>query len=198
MSRFDDAFPVILAHEGGYVDDPADPGGATHYGISLRFLRREGLDLNMDGDVDGDDVRGMTKTAAMALYREFFWEQNGYSRIVDSQVATKVFDLCVNMGAPRAHRLLQKALNACKYTLEVDGVFGPKTLLATNQAEARELLLALCSEAADYYRVLVELKPQLGRFLNGWLKRAFWPFGRGEYVSLPLPLAPVPDPEIAS
>lgn len=184
MSDPDKALPVILAHEGGYVDDPADPGGATKYGISLRFLRAEGLDLDADGDVDGDDVRSLTATAAMAIYRERFWERFGYGRIVDTQVATKVFDLAVNLGPKRAHRLLQRALRACGETVEMDGVFGPKTLQATNACEPRELLLEIVKEHGSYYSALIEFKPQFERFRRGWMHRARWPFGKDEYLAL--------------
>jgi lysozyme family protein len=62
MSDFNQAVKVILQHEGGYVDNPNDPGGATNYGISLRFLadHPESGDFNGDGEVDAEDIANMT------------------------------------------------------------------------------------------------------------------------------------------
>lgn len=182
MSRFEAAAPVILAHEGGYVDDASDPGGATKYGISLRFLREQGLDLDHDGDIDAADVRGLTKTAALAIYRERFWDAYGLDRIVDSQVATKVCDMMVNLGPKRGIRLLQRALRECGEQVEVDGVLGPKSIVAVNRCEARELLLELVYQHAGYYNTLVAIKPRFEKYINGWRKRAGWPFGADEYL----------------
>jgi len=199
MSSFDFALPVILAHEGGWSDNPRDPGGATKYGISLRFLRAQGIDLDMDGDVDADDVRALSPQHAAALYRARFWDAEGYGRIVDQQVATKVCDMSVNMGPRRAHRLCQRALNECGERLEVDGVLGPDTVDAVNRTEARELLLELCAEQTAYYTTLAEVKPALAVFLVGWTRRARWPWGPDEYItSVPLPPAPVPEPKVIS
>ncbi len=193
MSDPEKALPVILAHEGGYSDDPNDPGGATKYGISLRFLRTQGLDLDGDGDVDGDDVRGITMTAALAIYRARIWDREGYGRIVDQQVATKLFDMAVNLGPFRAHRLCQHALRACVEDVEVDGVLGSESVKAINDCEPRELLLELCKQHERYYDTLCELKPRFEVYRRGWMKRAHWPFGPDEYVpSQPLAAAPVP------
>lgn len=177
MASFAAAIPETLRFEGGYVDDPADPGGATDYGISLRFLKGELLDLDHDGDVDADDVRGLTPEAASEIYRHFFWDRFGYGRIADQRVANKVFDAGVNIGPPRAIRLLQRSLCACGHPVEVDGSFGDKTLAAVNGSDPVRLLREMCQEHATYYRTLVELKPQLGKFLKGWLRRAHycWP-----------------------
>lgn len=182
MSEFERAIPVILAHEGGWSDDPNDPGGATKYGVSLRFLREQGLDLDHDGDIDAADVRGLTPQRATEIYRERFWDAYGYGRITDTQVATKVFDCAVNLGAKRAARLLQRALRECGETVEVDGVVGPKTIAATNRCEARELLLELVYQHSGYYQTLVEMKPRFEKYRTGWLRRAAWPLGRDEYL----------------
>ena len=143
MSTFDLAIPTILAHEGGFVDDPDDPGGATNWGISLRYYRKldwpnidvdvMGLgdgDLDGDGDVDVDDIKVMTRYQALAIYNSQWWVRYKYYLINPQVIATKVFDLSVNMGAGRAHRLLQQALRAVGREVEVDGVVGPKTRAA--------------------------------------------------------------------
>jgi lysozyme family protein len=180
-SRFEPAVEWLLQHEGGYVDDPHDRGGATNWGISLRFLRTLGWldpDLDHDGEVDAADIHALTRIEAKEIYRREWWDRYHYDEIVDQAVANKVLDLAVNMGAGRAHRLLQRALRACgRYLdLSVDGVFGPQTrnTLSTELGlhGAQRLLAALRSEAAGYYDALIDRRPDLDRFRNGWHRRA--------------------------
>lgn len=177
MSAFLAALETVLRHEGGFVDAPTDPGGATNFGISLRWLRGLGDsngdgwlegDLDHDGDVDADDIRKLTRDEAVALYRTQWWERYGYAQIADKAIATKVFDLAVNMGAGQAHKLLQRALRATGKIVQEDGVLGPETRAAVDAYAYRGLLPALRSEAAGFYRGLN--KPE---FLYGWLNRAY-------------------------
>ena len=172
---FEHAVAVVLAHEGGLVDDPADPGGVTNFGISFRFVDALDEDIDSDGDVDAADVRDMTRDQAKALYRREFWDRYGYGKF-HLTVATKVFDLAVNMGPRQAHKCLQRACRAAKATetpLDDDGVLGPKTRQAIMQAGDMRLLIALRSEAAGFYRALAIRDPVRERFLAGWLNRAY-------------------------
>lgn len=172
---------IVLKHEGGYVHNPADPGGATNYGVSLRTVAgldadgdgRLDFDADGDGDVDPADIRAMTPDQASAYYRSQWWDRFGYGAIRHADVAIKVFDLAVNMGAVQAHKLLQRALRGCWFGAEEDGQLGPKTLSSVNAADARALLPALRSEAAGFYRTLAATKPSLAQFLPGWLNRAY-------------------------
>lgn len=174
MANFAAAIPHVLAHEGGFVNDPKDPGGATNYGISLRWLSTQGLlgDFDADGDVDADDIRKMTRAQATEIYRTKWWNAYGYGSIDSQAVATKVFDLSVNMGPKQAHKLLQRALNRLGQPLTADGILGPKTLRATNQAKEHVLLAHLRDEAGNFYTDLANRRPELSKFLRGWLRRA--------------------------
>lgn len=173
-SRFDRAVQVVLMHEGRYADDPTDPGGTTKYGISLRLLRQLGYDLDNDLDIDADDVRMLTLEQAKKIYRTKWWDKYRYGEIQDLELAVKIFDLSVNIGPTQAHKLLQRALHAAGYRhVQVDGILGPQTLTAVNDAEPRLVLGALRAEAAWYYRSLVTERPELSQFLNGWLNRAY-------------------------
>ena len=164
MSSFDKAIPTILRHEGGYVNDPLDPGGETNFGISKRTFP----------DVD---IRTLSKDQAISIYRECYWLPGIYDAIVDQDTATKVFDLAVNMGHRAAHRLLQKALRKFKNLhgtdIKVDGVFGPVTLRTTNMLPISSLLEELRIQAAVYYVNLMVKKPGLVRFAYNWMKRAY-------------------------
>lgn len=175
MSSFELAIPVVLKHEGGFADNPKDPGGATNWGISIRYLRSIGeiLDLDGDGDMDAADMQLLPQGTAIEVYREFIWDPGRYGHISDQDVATKVFDLAVNMGARQAHKLLQRALRACGVTLTEDGVIGMVTLAATNKVPGFPQLAALRSEAAGFYRALAATKPDLAVFLNNWIRRAY-------------------------
>jgi lysozyme family protein len=180
MASFEHAIPIILKHEGGYVNHPNDPGGATNYGISLRFLAEhpDDGDFDHDGDVDIEDIANMTVEDAMGVYRKYWWDAFKYSRINDQTIATKVFDLSVNMGAKRAHILLQTALNnAFSLKLSCDGVIGPATMNVINSVadgdEEQVLLTAYCDAAWDFYQRLITNKPSLGVFAKGWKRRAY-------------------------
>jgi lysozyme family protein len=179
MASFEKAIPVILQHEGGYVNHPNDPGGATNFGVSLRFLAEhpELGDFDGDGDVDVEDIRNMTEADAQKVYRVMWWDKYGYGRIIDQTIATKVMDLSVNMGAKRAHILLQTALNnAFGLKLTVDGVLGPASFSVINSCTddtEQTLLTAYCNEAFGFYQRLIAKNPKFKAFEKGWKKRAF-------------------------
>ncbi|MGE0252016.1 MAG: glycoside hydrolase family 108 protein [Dongiaceae bacterium] len=172
--RFLLAIEIVLAHEGGWQNHPQDKGGPTNYGISLRFLENlpDG-DINKDGSIDAEDIASLTHEQAVDFYWREFWQRHGYERLDDNAIAAKIFDLCVNMGPKPAHRLLQRALRAVGEELIEDGVLGPKTIAAANSVLSGELLAALKSEAAGYYRLIAALNPDQKTFLKGWLSRAY-------------------------
>jgi len=174
---FDRAVEFVLSHEGGFSDDPSDPGGPTNWGISLRFLRflnridETGYapgDLDKDGDIDLGDIIVMKREDAVRIYREQWWERYKYYNIKSIQVASKVMDLSVNMGPYQAHLCVQRALRACGSRVVDDGIFGPRTTAAVNGVDPRPFMAALRSEAAGFYR---GLNKEL--YLRGWLNRAY-------------------------
>ncbi len=172
---FDDVFDVILEHEGGLSDDPNDPGDITKYGISLKFLESEGVDIDGDGDSDADDIRALTKKFAKEIYYHRWWLKYRYERITNLTVATKVVDLAINMGANRAHKVVQRAVNhVYPGLLVVDGILGVKSLVAINHMPEKVLMDEIRLEAKEYYLSLVERNPKLNVFINGWLRRAEW------------------------
>lgn len=158
--RFLRAVEVVLAHEGGYVNDPRDPGGETKWGIS----RRSYPEL---------DIANLTREDAIAIYYRDFYAKYGYGRLNDEAAATKIFDMAVNMGPATAHRLLQEALVFLGYPVAVDGIIGPQTIGAANKADPRRLLQVLRWMAAYHYYRIADQRPQSRAFLLGWLRRAY-------------------------
>lgn len=153
MIMFDRAIKYVLQHEGGLVNDPADPGGLTNRGITQR-------------DYPHIDIRALTEAETIAIYRKDYWRPV-YDEMTDADAACKIFDMAVNMGHRQAHKLLQRGVG-----VDDDGVFGPVTLAAANGCH--NLTDRLCKQQAEFYQVLVMKRPALHKFLNGWLNRARW------------------------
>jgi len=180
MSDFEQAIKAILKHEGGWVDDPDDPGGETNFGISMLIIRREGITPAQCGvkDFSPGALKRMPVSAAKDIYRKLFWDKYGYSKIEDQTVATKVFDCGVNCGPSRSHAMIQKAVNTIDAEaltpLTVDGILGPATLAAINSIEPAMLVQNMADEMRAYYLSIIAKKPRLAKFKNNWLKRAKW------------------------
>ena len=174
MSCFEKAVTVVLKNEGGFANHSSDPGGATNFGISLRWLKSQGLygDFDDDGDVDIDDILTLDVEAATRVYRDKWWNANMYDRIINCDVATKLFDTTVNTGASRSHKILQRSLNNLGAKLVIDGVIGPITIKTTNTEDPETLLQAFRLEQKSFYMRLIHKKPSLAVFRNGWLARA--------------------------
>jgi lysozyme family protein len=175
MTTLEHALKVVKEHEGGFCDDAGDPGGATKYGISLRFLKDLGdevADVDRDGDVDADDVRALSWEQAANIYVTHFWDRYHYG-FLQEDVAVKVFDMAVNVGPKQAALVTQRALRACGIEVEEDGIFGKETWRAANAARPDQLVSAIRSELAGFYRMLTKIHPERSRFLAGWLNRAY-------------------------
>lgn len=178
MAEFAKAIGIILEHEGGskYTNIPEDSGGPTKWGITLATLARWRGQRTYPGD-----VQRLTREEACAIYRKGYWDPCHGDEIADQVVATKCFDMAVNLGVERkgtdAAELVQRAVNRCAplNQVSVDGQIGPQTVEAINLCDPNRLIDALCTEQRDYYLRLIALKPTQGKFRRGWLRRAAWP-----------------------
>lgn len=136
---FEKAQAFVARWEGGLVDHDNDPGGITNRGVSLRWLRAIGCDIDGDGDIDQDDIRAVTPEVAANLFYTHFWVAPGLSAL-PPLVGVAIYDGAVNMGAGRAVRQLQAACNTVsRDQLEVDGRIGNQTL-----RRVRALCTAMC------------------------------------------------------
>lgn len=178
MSNFERAINKVLEHEGGYVNNPNDKGGHTNFGITLGLIQDLHIDLNEDGVINWVDIKTMSIEDAKDIYKKQWWDKQGYGKINDQTIATKVFDFAINMGAPRAHKLLQEAVNIALGTnLVVDGNLGPTSIKTINSAitdlQKQKILDAYCNTAWGFYTRLAERNSKLKVFLRGWRNRAY-------------------------
>lgn len=168
---------IILEHEGGLSNDKNDPGGITKWGVSLRFLRAIGLDIDKDGDIDGDDILALTKPRAISVYKLYWWDKYQYHNFKNKDVAAKVFDLSVNMGAKAAHKILQVSINRLlpdSQKVEVDGILGRHTFEAANQLNPLKLRERMRQGARAKYQSIIDHNPKLEVYSKGWMNRAEW------------------------
>lgn len=165
----------ILEHEGGLTQDKRDLGGVTQWGISLRYLRSIGYDINGDGKIDKEDIIGLPLKFAEGIYRKYWWDKLGYSGFNDLVVVEKVFDLAVNCGSSQSHKFLQRAINEIgQDKLVVDGILGGLTFGAANRSDGSKIRQLMREEAESFYLSLIKKNPDFSVFKNGWVRRARW------------------------
>ncbi|MBF0589029.1 MAG: glycoside hydrolase family 108 protein [Magnetococcales bacterium] len=151
--RFQLCFDRLIGHEGGYVNDPDDPGGETKFGISKRSYPHV-------------DIKNLTREDAAWIYRRDFWG-GAKCDMLPAGVDYAVFDMAVNSGLRAAAKTLQKALN-----VPADGVIGPQTLGAAKQAGRLALIDRLMAGRALYFAEIGIRRTQSRKFLKGWMRRA--------------------------
>lgn len=170
----------IVAREGGYVNDPHDPGGATNYGVTIGTMRRLGLDLTGDGKVTTADVRRLTRDQAVEIFLTHYYTRPGIARLPEALQAS-CFDMYVNAGS-NAVRILQRLLDEMGHPVSVDGVIGPITAGAAHRAAQdapNHIADAYGIARRRYYYRLGDRRATLRKFARrrdggkgGWIRRA--------------------------
>jgi lysozyme family protein len=157
----DRALRLILKHEGGYVDHPKDPGGATNRGVTIGTLKRLGIDKDGDGDSDVVDLKLLTEAEAVRVFKAFYWDAV-QADLLPSGLDYAVADFAVNSGPVRAAQYLQRILG-----VEDDGHIGPKTLAAVAKANPAAVITALTERRLTFLRGL----STWNTFKGGWQRR---------------------------
>ena len=158
--RFEACLAEVLRHEGGYVDHPADPGGATNMGITRKTLARW-RNVSPWWDLPKAAVQGLGRAEAAEIYRRGYWVAC-HAGDLPPGVDVAVFDYAVNSGPDRAIRTLQATLGVV-----VDGIVGPLTLAAAQRADAARTINALCDRRLGFLRAL----STFAIFGRGWTGR---------------------------
>ncbi|WP_419868510.1 glycosyl hydrolase 108 family protein [Chryseobacterium sp. CT-SW4] len=172
-SKFEKVAPIILKHEGGYVNHAADKGGATNKGITFATWKKYAKeDVNVEPTLD--NLKNITEDQATKIYRKRYWEPKGFCKIEDERVGLMVYDWTITSGG--AGRQVQKLLkNEFNQEIEVDGAIGTNTINALNNVEDQDkLLIRLAEIRKEYYTDLTFTdgkKNDQEVFLKGWLNR---------------------------
>lgn len=155
--NFDITTKWLLVHEGGFVDHPKDPGGATNKGITQKtydgFRRRKDLSLR--------SVRHITQEGVMEIYKTQYWD-GIHGDLLPSGLDYAVYDFAVNSGPSRAVRFLQEILG-----VKADGIMGNITLGAIEKRSTKDLIVELCQRRLAWVRTL----KTFATFGKGWTRR---------------------------
>lgn len=161
-TNFDTAVRIVLTHEGGYVNNPADRGGATNFGITQRTLddcRRATPSLPLD-------VKDLTREEAIEIYRTEYWPP--FNEIGNMETALVLFDQAVLRGTSRVVSFVQVLLG-----VKPDGTMGPQTLAALNRVAGDEFAFRMLRASHHAYAHIVKTDPSQAQFLEGWEDRLF-------------------------
>jgi lysozyme family protein len=171
----------IVAREGGYVNDPDDPGGATKHGVTIHTMRRLGLDLNRDGKITAGDVKQLSRAQAVDIYLLHYFTRPGIEALPEALHDT-VFDMYVNAGS-NAVKILQRLLRDMGFDIAVDGAIGPQTTriahAAAREAGGDRLRDMYGIARRNYYFRLADRRTASRKYARtqaggkgGWIKRA--------------------------
>ena len=152
--KFLKCIEVVLRNEGGYVNDPKDPGGETNFGISKKSY-------------PALDIKALTRDQAIEIYFNDYWLKLPFEDVTPDLLALHMFDMSVNTGSKIAVKILQSILR-----IDKDGILGTDTLQQIERYENPQRLVNLYIDARkDFYKSLAASRTGLNVFLRGWTNR---------------------------
>jgi len=154
--NFEKCFALVIKNEGGYVDNPKDPGGATNLGCTKKVWEEW-----IGHEVTKDDIRALTHADVMPLYKKRYWDAVKGDNLPDG-VDYAVFDLAINSGPGKAAKTLQSVLGA-----NPDGQIGPATLRTLEAADPRDVATKVCEARLAFLQGLATF----ATFGKGWTRR---------------------------
>jgi lysozyme family protein len=154
--NFEKSLALILKHEGGYVDNPKDPGGATNLGCTKKVWEEW-----VGHEVTKEDIKALKVSDIAPLYKAKYWDAVK-GDLLPAGVDYAVFDLAINSGPGRAAKTLQQVLN-----ITADGQIGPATLSTLEAANPRDVATRVCEARLAFLQGL----PTYGTFGKGWSRR---------------------------
>jgi lysozyme family protein len=191
-ANYERALPLFLKHEGGFVNHPKDPGGATNKGVTIGTLKRLKIDVDGDGDSDITDLRNLRHEDVARVYKLFYWDAVK-GDLLPAGLDYAVADFGINSGPARAAKHLQKVVGVTQ-----DGDIGPKTLAAVAARDPQDIINALCDSRLRFLKAL----KTWGTFGKGWNRRVAevravglaWAENGPPLVLKPAPAAPRLEP----
>jgi lysozyme family protein len=172
-AQFEPAYLKVLQNEGGYVNDPADPGGETYKGVSRKNWNSwrgwQNIDLakrmpdfpgNLEKDLD-------LQQAVKDFYKISFWDLMQGDKLNNQAIANSIFDFAVNAGARTSIVLAQVAAGA-----DQDGIAGDQTIAAINNIDPEHFLASFTLAKIVRYINIVQKRPASQKYFYGWVRRA--------------------------
>jgi lysozyme family protein len=156
QENWDDSFKMVLAHEGGFVNHPKDPGGMTNLGVTKAAW--EGY---VGKPVDEAFMRSLTPEVVKPFYKAMYWDKIRGDDL-PAGVDYAAYDLAVNSGTGRAAKYLQQIAG-----VTADGAIGPKSIEAIKACDPEQTVQALCDMRLDFLKRL----PTFETFGKGWSRR---------------------------
>jgi lysozyme family protein len=173
MANFNKAYRLILANEGGYGNDPDDPGGETYKGIARKkqpdwsgwfIIDAMKKQLNFPASLDANQN---LQSEIQRFYKAIFWDKVGGDNINNQDVANSIFDYAVNSGVSTSVGLAQNVVG-----VSCDGVIGPKTIQAINNIQPDHFIAAFIVEKCRKYISICKKRPDSRKYFFGWIDRA--------------------------
>tara|TARA_R100000655_G_scaffold26313_2_gene54181 strand:- start:9507 stop:10028 length:522 start_codon:yes stop_codon:yes gene_type:complete len=154
--NFKDCLSMLLKHEGGFVDHPKDPGGATNKGVTKKVY-----DEYLGRECTIDELKNIPMDHVEEIYKKNYWDKVKGDDLPNG-VDFSIFDWAVNSGPGRASKALQKVIGATQ-----DGAIGPKTLQLVDTKSPKEIIDRVSEERENFYRSL----KTFDTFGKGWIRR---------------------------